>query len=240
MKFAAFDIEIAKILPDNVSSFKDYTPLGISCAAVAFSDKPDLVFWQGVPQLSQDEAAGLVHDLQNLVDDGYTLLTWNGCSFDFCVLAQESGLLEACSRFALNHVDLMLTVTFTKGHYLGLHKALTGAGLSGKIKSVTLSDGTTINNMDGAMAPQLWAEGEHRAVLEYLEGDVAQLIELAKVIQNHRSIRWTSNSGRPQSVPVGKFLLVKECFGIPEPNVSWMSDPPTREQFVEWIPRSLR
>ncbi|MBN1305688.1 MAG: hypothetical protein JXA13_14720 [Anaerolineales bacterium] len=236
MKLAAFDIEISKILPANVTNFKEHAPLGISCAAAAFSDKPEVTFWQGVPKLNRSEAGQLVGELMQFVDEDYTLLTWNGCSFDFFVLGQESGLVEECGRLALNHIDLMLLVAFTKGHYLGLDKALAGAGLSGKLKTVTLSDGTTIKDMDGAKAPQLWAAGEHQAVLEYLQGDVSQLIKLADAIKRHKAIRWTSNSGRPQSVPAERLLPVRECFNIPEPDVTWMSNPPARAQFVDWIP----
>jgi hypothetical protein len=142
--------------------------------------------------------------------EGYTLLTWNGCSFDFHVLAQESSLFNECGDLALNHIDLMLIVTFTKGYFLGLDKALAGAGVKGKVKNVTLSNGTLLNDMSGAKAPQLWADGEYQVVLEYLRADVTQLIELAKVIETKKSFQWKSNSGRTQSFPIEKFLVVKE------------------------------
>lgn len=236
MKFAAFDLETAKLLPEDVSDIKEYAPLGISCAAVAFSDKDDVIFWQGAPKLSIDDCKNLVGNLHSLMDEGYTLLTWNGCSFDFFVLAQESGLLEECGNIALNHVDLMMIVTFTKGYFLGLDKALSGAGIKGKVKKVTLSNGTKLSNMNGAQAPKLWADGEHQAVLEYLRADVTQLIELAKVVAQRKSIQWKSNSGSPQSVSVNKFYLAKECFNIPQPDVTWMDNPPSRKDFTNWIP----
>ena len=237
MKFAAFDLETSKLIPENVSDIKDYAPLGISCAAVAFSDKDDVIFWQGVPQLSKDDCRTLVGNLQEIVNEGYTLLTWNGCSFDFFVLAKEFGLVEECGSFALNHVDLMMIVTFTKGYFLGLDKALAGAGVKGKVKKLTLSDGTKLDDMSGAKAPQLWADGEYQAVLEYLRADVTQLIELAKVIEQRKSIQWNSNSGRPQYVSVDRFFLAKDCFNIPKPDVSWMENPPSRKGFINWIPK---
>lgn len=236
MKLTAFDLEIAKILPENAKNLFEYAPLGISCAALAFRDKSDVVFYQGIPQLSKKESQALTTDLMNHVASGYTLLTWNGCNFDFRVLAQESGMYEECGELALNHVDLMLIVTFTKGWYLGLDKALSGAGVSGKVHELTLSNGDILSEMNGALAPKLWAKQEHAAVLTYLRGDVTQTLELAKVVQNSRTIRWVSESGRPQSVPVQRLLTVKECFDIPEPDTSWMTDPPKRETFVEWIP----
>ncbi len=236
MRFAAFDLETAKVLPENVADLKRYAPLGICCAAIALSDKDDVTVWHGVPQLSPDECQSIVHKLRALVDEGYTILTWNGCSFDFFVLGQESGLLDECSALALTHVDLMMYVTFSKGFYLGLDKALQGAGLVGKAKSVTLTDGTVVTDMGGAKVPQMWADGQHDAVLTYLRADVVKLIELARALETSRAMRWVSNSGRPQSVPVPRFLTVRECLRLPEPDTSWMDNPPKRADFTSWMP----
>ncbi len=236
MNLASFDLEIAKILPENVNDLLAYAPLGISCAASAFEDKSDVLFWQGFPQLSKAECQKLVQELIDCAASGYTLVTWNGCNFDFRVLAQESGMLAECGQLALNHVDLMLMVTFTKGWLLGLDKALSGAGISGKVKKLTLSNGEILSDMSGALAPGLWARQEYKAVLAYLESDVVQTLELAKVVQTSRAIRWISGNGKQQSVPAPRLLTVKECFGIPEPDTSWMTNPPKRESFVDWIP----
>ncbi|MBF9685024.1 hypothetical protein IAI30_11480, partial [Streptococcus pseudopneumoniae] len=35
MKFAAFDIEIAKELPEGCKDWREFAPLGVSCAAIA-------------------------------------------------------------------------------------------------------------------------------------------------------------------------------------------------------------
>ncbi len=236
MKLASFDLEIAKILPENVNNIIDYAPLGISCAALALDDNSDVVFWQGFPQQSKQECQKLVQELIDYVASGYTLVTWNGCNFDFRVLAQESGMVEECGKLALNHVDLMLIVTFTKGWFLGLDKALSGSGISGKVKKLTLSNGETLTNVSGALAPVLWAKQEYNAVLTYLKGDVVQTLELAKVVQSSRTIRWVTGNGKSQSVSVPRLLTVKECFDIPEPDTSWMTNPPKRKTFVEWIP----
>ncbi len=233
MKLISFDIEIAKILPEFSGNLFEHAPLGISCAAVA-SD--EVRFWSGVPQLSQEENQTLVKDLMAYAADGYTFVTWNGCGFDFRLLAQESGMVEECGELALNHVDLMLLVTFNKGWFLGLDKALNGAEIGSKVHEVKLTNGKMLHNMDGGMAPKLWADGEHDAVLTYLRGDVEQTLALAENILKTHSIRWTSGRGKPQSVSVPKLLTVRECFDIPEPDTSWMSDPPEREDFVKWIP----
>ena len=236
MKFAAFDLEITKILPENTYNLMDYAPLGISCAAVALSGHDEPIIWQGVPGMNKAQCQAMVAELGELVSSGYQLVTWNGCAFDFQVLAQESGMYGECGELALNHFDLMLFATFSKGYFLGLDKALQGAGIKEKVKQVKLKDGSMMHDMCGGKAPELWAQGEHEAVLTYLRGDVQGLLELVEVVQRQRRMNWKSNRGYAQNIRIQKLLTVKECFSIPEPDVSWMSNPPRRQQFVDWIP----
>ncbi len=240
MKIAAFDLEIAKPFPDSARDLRKYGPLGISCAGLAFDDEAEVLIWQGIPRLTKTECQAIVRDLQDKVSAGYTLVTWNGCAFDFFVLAQESDLFDECGELALNHIDLMLMVTFTKGHFLGLAKALEGAGLPGKLKQLTLSDGTVVQDMSGAKAPGLWAAGEHDAVVQYLRRDVAQLLRLAAIVRQEKAIRWISDRGNPQYLPIESLLPVRKCFKIPKPDISWMACPPKRKQFINWIPRWRR
>lgn len=233
MKLISFDLEIAKLLAAKVDDLFAHAPLGISCAAVAHDD---VRFWSGTPQLSKEECQVLVKDLLAYTTAGYTFVTWNGCGFDFRVLAQESGMVAECGQLALDHVDLMLLVTFAKGWFLGLDKALAGANIEGKVHELRLKSGETLYEMSGALAPKLWADGEHDAVLTYLRGDVDQTLALAQNVLETHSIRWTSGRGKPQSVSVPRLLTVRECFNIPKPDTSWMSEPPEREDFVKWIP----
>ena len=46
MKLAAFDLEIAKEIPAGASDGVSDAPLGVSCAAVAFSDNREVRFLQ--------------------------------------------------------------------------------------------------------------------------------------------------------------------------------------------------
>jgi hypothetical protein len=233
-KLASFDLETAKIGSFDEMDWKNPSSLGITCVAIMLNDQIDPLSWHGIPQLSQRECQEIVRKLEQVTRDGYKIVTWNGCKFDFQVLAQESGLVADCARLARDHVDLMLMVTFHKGWLLSFQKALEGAGLKGKLKKVTLTTGKVIYNMDGAMAPQLWAQGEHQAVMDYLLEDVKQLLELASVIEKRRGIHWISSSGKPQTVEVERLMTVKECLLIHEPDVSWMSNPPQRGDFVGW------
>ena len=233
MKLVSFDIEISKVLPDSSGNLFDHSPLGISCAAVAHDD---IKFWQGVPNLTKEENQSLVRELMAYAKDGYTFVTWNGCGFDFRLLAEESGMFEECGDLALNHVDLMLLVTFTKGWFLGLDKALQGTNTARKVHELELSNGEILHEISGVLAPKLWADGEHDAVLTYLRGDVEQTLALAEAVEKTRYIRWTSGRGKSQSVSVPRLKTVRECFDIPKPDTSWMTNPPQREDFVRWIP----
>jgi len=236
MKLAAFDLEIAKTIPENAPSWDPYFPLGITCAAVALEGETEPVIWQGVPQMTRTEVSAMIDALQALVADGYTLLTWNGCKFDFRMLGEESGRWDDAAALAAGHIDLMMMFTFRQGHFLGLEKALQGAGIQGKRKTVQLDNGELLHDMHGAKAPHLWAAGEIDAVLSYLRDDVLQPIHLARNIETTGRIRWTSRSGALQEAPFDRLYTVRECFDLPEPDTSWMRSPPRRGDFIDWMP----
>lgn len=240
MKYVTFDLETANDLPtdeagNTLKPWRCPTPLGISCAALAFSDKDEPKFYYGTPKLAKEEVCVMVTDMMNLVKDGYKIITWNGCSFDFSVMAIESGMLQECCELAYAHVDLMLVVTFSRGHFLGFDKALLGAGLRGKQHEGFLKDGSPAPRFSGIDMPRLWKEGETQLVLDYLGQDVIQLKDLVDALEISQRIRWISNAGKEQIVPMKEFKTVKECFDIPEPDTSWMSNPPKRGDFVEWM-----
>jgi hypothetical protein len=234
----AFDLEIAREIPDGLRDWRRIGPLGITCAA-AQGDEGFSSVWEGRPRMTRPECQELVRDLAKLVDDGSTLVTWNGCAFDFAVLAQESGMIAECAELALYHVDMMLMVTFSQGFFLALQKALLGAGLQGKLQDVTLSDGKLLKGMEGRRAPSLWNSGEYDAVLAYLRADVENTLALARYVQREQAIRWMSGRGMPQVARFDRLLTVRECFGLPQPDVSWMTNPPRRRQFVSWMPDDL-
>ncbi len=57
MRLASFDIEIAKGILE-FENWKDYSPIGITCAAVAFSDIDDVKFWNNGAQLERHQCVG--------------------------------------------------------------------------------------------------------------------------------------------------------------------------------------
>ncbi len=235
-RYVAFDIETAKILPDGVTDLLVHRPLGISCAAALAADRDEATTWCGsseshqpAQQMSQPEVQVLVRDLSSLVSDGYTLLTWNGLGFDFNVLAEESGMQDECERLALGHVDMMFHAVCVLGHFVSLQKAADGMGVKGKPEG-----------MSGAEAPAAWAAGRHQDVLDYAVHDVRATLGLARASERRREMVWITRHGAASCMPLPNgWLDVRQANALPEPDTSWMTDPPRRQQFTEWIRGSV-
>jgi hypothetical protein len=226
MKYAAFDLEIAEPME------AEYNGQHVSCAAVYTEN--GVQYFSGKPYMKPFEVGMMIGELVKLTHKGYSILTWNGLSFDFKVLAAQSQLFDVVKMLAFQHYDPMFQVLCTKGFPIGLDKACVGAGIEGKKHVVALKSGEVLTEMDGKRAPELWAAGEYKAVLEYLHDDVSQLWELAKVIESQKMIRWTSNSGRLNKMGVYKLLTVKECLDIPLPDTSWMASHIDRKSMFAW------
>ena len=226
-KYLAFDIEIAKILPEEETDWKAHKPLGITCAAAISSDGRQWL-WRANkadefrPTMSNSETSSIVFALDALVKEEYTILTWNGLGFDFDILMEESGAIE-CKRLALDHIDMMFHFFCSKGYPLGLDAASKGMGLPGKPEG-----------MDGAKAPILWGQKEYTKVLSYVTQDVKNTLALALLVEDKGELNWTSRSGNAMSWPCQKWATVKEAKTLPEPDTSWMTDPWTRSKFYGW------
>ncbi len=176
-------------------------------------------------QMSRAETQGLVHDLARFVEDGYTLLTWNGVGFDFNILAEESGLRVECKRLALAHVDMMFHVVCSRGFPIKLDKVAQGMGLPGKP-----------SGMSGSKAPALWASGHQQKVLDYCVGDCQATAAIAGAAEERGGIEWVAMSGRraTMALPNG-WLVAEEAMRLPLPDTSRMRTPLTRESFMDWI-----
>jgi hypothetical protein len=233
MSFLSFDIELCSELPDGEKNFSEMIP---SIAAIT-TNKYDLEYFYDIPFMSKETAKGLVLAMTYYQKQGILPFTWNGTAFDWPLLAQYSGLINECAELALNGVDGMLLVTFNKGYFLSLDAALIGAGLETKQHSVKLNNGLEFS-MNGRDAPRLWRDGEYEAVKKYLEGDVFRPLELIDAIQRNGGIKWISKTGRNmfQATPL---TPVKDLFSLPSPDVSWMSDPKPRKEFVNWMPKEI-
>lgn len=230
-KYLAFDIETAKILPENYEDLHSHRPLGISCAAVLESDKDKpLTFCttntDGSPaaQMNREDLGKLIDYLLDRQEAGYTIVTHNGLGFDFNILAEESGKTDECKALALNHVDMMFHIFCEKGFGVALNAA---AKAIGKSKP---------EGMSGSLAPRLWDEGEHQKVLDYVAQDCLLTLEVAHKSEQDGTFQWITRKGKPafMSLPDG-WLTVEKAMKLPDPDTSWMDNPWPRSKFVDWL-----
>ena len=233
-KYLAFDIEIAKILPRDVDDLKAHRPLGISCAALLAEDEDQPHLWcsnnpDGSPasRTSRDDLGELVDFLKRQVADGYTILTWNGLSFDFDILAEESGRLADCRQLAVDHVDMMFHVFCLKGFPVALDAAAKAINSPGKPPGI-----------DATMVPRLWAAGDTKTVLDYVANDCKITLEVARVSERQRRFAWLTRRGTASDFYLsgGRWKTVQDAMRLPEPDTSWMSKPPwPRSRFTSWL-----
>lgn len=225
-KYLAFDIEIFKSIPEGVTDWKGLRPLGISCAAAIATGDEKTTLWRsaGDGPMTVAECRTMLAHLAGMHAKGYRLLTWNGLSFVFDVLAEESQMHQLCADLAMSHIDMMFHFFCLKGFPVGLNACAKGCGLPGKTEG-----------MDGAKAPELWAAGEYEKVLEYVGQDVITTLAVAEAVERQKGFEWTAKSGRRNSIRINEWKPVKECLELPEPDNSWMSDPWQRSKFTGWM-----
>jgi RNase_H superfamily len=231
-KYLAFDIETTKIQPPNQYDWKPSRPLGISCMATFLSGADKPLFWHGgsthrhpANEMHRQEVQRLVKYLEDRVECGYTVVTWNGLGFDFDILAEESEMLERCRRLAINHVDMMFHAVCRLGHGMSLESAAKGMEVAGKDK-----------RLYGALAPQFWAYGWREEVLEYVGRDVQTILELAEICEVRGFLRWVTHSGggRKMVLPDG-WLPVCVAKKLPITGRSWMWPHWSRTRFTNWL-----
>ena len=243
MAFVAFDVEIAKPVPDGPDILA-HRP-GIACAAIARegedrasilfdpSDAPEL-FDPAKKALTRDGSLRILAALEAAAARGDTLVTWNGAGFDFRLLADETGRHADCARLVMASVDMMFQVLCDRGHPLSLDAALKGAGLPPKMNEVTLRSGEAVH-IGGADAPTYWQAGEYAAVATYCAADAERTAALAAACQRSRQLAWVSQKGRPNQVYLRTgWLTVEQCLALPLPDTSWMTNPIRREDVLAW------
>jgi hypothetical protein len=230
---ASFDIEIYKEI-DKDHSVESILPVGITCAAIKLEGVKKILFYFGFPYMNKQQCINMLNDLIQ-INKFYTFLTWAGTGFDFKVLAYETEDFDRCGFLALNHIDMMLEIVFRKGWFVALDSALKGMNIKSKLHKIILDNGNK-SKMSGKQAPNFWKQGEYSAVLHYLKYDVIRPLQLAKKIQQIQALQWLSKKGKPQNISIEYLRIVKDLFTIPIPDTSWMTDPPKRSQFIDWIP----
>ncbi len=229
-KYLAFDIETAKILPENFGDLHDHRPLGITCMATWCSDESSArTFYSknsdGTPasQMTKEDVAAFVEHLKEKLQEGYTIITHNGLSFDFVIVAEESGKIDDCRDLAMTHVDMMYHFFCGKGFGIGLNAAAKAIGVSKPA------------NVDGSVAPRLWKEGDYQTVLDYVAQDCRLTLDVAEASEKAKKISWITKRGTTShfELPNG-WLTVEEAYLLPLPDTSWMDNPWPRSRFTEW------
>jgi hypothetical protein len=230
-KFLAFDIETAKILPEDFGDLMAHRPLGITCVATLAADEPDArrCFSEescGKPaaQMSRADLSQFVDFLIDRTAAGYTIVTLNGLGFDFNILAEESGRLDDCRRLALDHVDMMFQIFCERGFGVGLNAAALALGLSKP------------EDVDGSVAPRLWSEGRHDVVLDYVACDCKLTLEIATTSEETGAFVWITKRGKRSrhDLPTG-WLTAEQDLALPLPDTSWMDTPWPRTKFTNWL-----
>ncbi|GJQ59695.1 MAG: hypothetical protein D8M57_12125 [Candidatus Scalindua sp. AMX11] len=229
--YLAFDIETAKILPENFGDLHDHRPLGISCAATWCSNKPTAETFYSknadgspAPQMTAQDLTAFVEHLKEKSNSGYTIITHNGLGFDFDILAEESGQTDDCRGLARNHVDMMFHFFCGKGFAIGLNAAAKAIGISKPA------------NVDGSVAPQLWKDGDYQTVLDYVAQDCRLTLDIAEASEKDKRIGWITKRGTKSyfELPTG-WLTVEEACKLPLPDTSWMDTPWPRSKFTSWV-----
>ena len=231
-KFAALDLETRELI-DNDKQGLEKGSLGITCIGLLLSGQQSPEMWYGkgpneqiAGQMTRDQLSDFVDRLKFLVDDGFTIATWNGLSFDFRVLAAESGRFEDCRALAKGHVDMMFNIFCEKGWPVGIAQVASGMGLKGKTQG-----------MDGREAVRIWNEEPHRRqeVIQYAANDVDMTLKLAELGSKQKVLRWSSLRGKPQQLSLPRGWLTCELANrLPEPDNSWMDEPLERSKFTDW------
>lgn len=230
-KYCGFDIETAKILPDNFGDLHDHRPLGISCAAFWCEDEDNAEIFYSKDSNGNAAYKMSVEDLSIFIDrlieknkQGYDIVTHNGLGFDFDILAEESGRDEDCRRLALDHTDMMFHFFCGKGFVIGLNAAAKSIGISKPA------------NVDGSVAPQLWKQGDYQTVLDYVAQDCRLTLDVAITSEKNKKITWVTRKGSTAyfAIPNG-WLNVKEAMELPLPDTSWMDNAWERSKFSGWL-----
>ena len=243
MAFVAFDVEIAKPVPDGPDILV-HRP-GIACAAIAREGDerasilfdPDVspeMFDPAAKTMTREGALRILGALEEAAGRGDRVVTWNGAGFDFRLLADETGRHTDCVRLVMKSVDMMFQVLCDRGHPLSLDAALKGAGLPPKVDQVTLRSGAPVH-INGAEAPQYWQAGEYGAVMAYCAADAERTAALAVACRQSRRLAWTSQKGKPNQIYLRSgWLTVEQCLALPLPDTSWMTRPMTRDDVLAW------
>ena len=171
--------------------------------------------------------AELVSFMEEDGDNGRSVVSYNGSSFDFKMLAHQAtdpALKQRIKTLALNHFDLHLACMIERGHRLkldGLAKATLGAAKSGS----------------GLDAIKYWRAKEYQKLFEYCQQDVELLRDLYNLAKNGDSLRFESSKGNVFDVDLRATIDVtaEELSKQMPKQQDWMRTAPSLTKVFDWI-----
>lgn len=225
LQYVAFDLEIAKEIPEGTKDWNALRPLGISCAATLCSDGTSLL-WHGpeqkdgmlAGQMSAEQCRHLAEYLILMQSKGYPILTYNGLGFDFRTLCEECRFEEMDPRedaiwSLVKFVALSDDIRYASKPSIGKGQLINAAlnhidimfaffaskgfaiGLDAAAKGMGLPGKS--EGMHGSLAPKLWKSGreEQDAILAYCAQDVRTTADLYEAILAKGKLTWRTRRG---------------------------------------------
>lgn len=226
MKYIGWDIEIEKDVQEG-TNWKNIRPLGITCASAVADDFVE-PWWGGKSEskynsrMSPKECLEMMLFLKSKTPE-YTIVTWNGLAFDFDVAAEECLNKQLGIEMALNHMDIMYQFFCQNGFPVGIDAVCKGSGLPSKIEG-----------MHGDLAPQMWRDGRYQEVIDYNIQDSRMALNVSNFIEAKHGLYWITKKGINKYKYIGNLLKVKDCSNIILPDQSWMTNPMSKEDYLNW------
>ena len=223
--YVYFDIETFNILNENTQD--------ISCVAIKSSDdRMHIIYNYNGEKLSKSQAAFALKYLYENMLSGYSVVSWNGLSFDIPLLAQISGEYKLAIELAKGHYDVMFQVLCLQGYGVSLGSVAKAMKIPGKLGGLKSNE-----------VPALWESGQIDKVLAYVIQDLNLTASIVDAIVQRGEIIWISSKGAEKSLILKQLNNVSECLLLPKPNIEWM-DSKGREQwnrnkFYSWFDRYL-
>ena len=213
---AAFSVEISNDIPLHTKDWNEYRPFKFLCGSIKFSN-------EDVGYRTFQTAQSMLDYLLLFCDSN--MYSWNGLGFGFAVLADSVNRPFLCSQFAKNHTDMMFDFFCRHGYPISLMSVAKGFGFDKEVEAIIFRN----NNVAD------WAKRGQNDLIEELSRMKADLIlRVVEKAEDSGGLVWINGRGERAMETIDHFHPVHEAILLPEPDVSWMSDPMSRESFTKW------
>jgi len=217
---AVFSVEISNEIPDTVKDWEKYRPFKFLCGSIAYSSSTH----QGVNFFIYDDPTMLLQRINTGIAGG-RLYSWNGLGFGFVALADSTGCIEDCARFANLHTDVMFDFFCRHGYPISLLSVAHGFGFDDEVERIMTNNSKVCG----------WAkEGRTEEIALHSRMKTVLILRVVEKIEESHGIVWINSRGQLSMETIEYLHPVCEAFHLQEPDMSYMSDPKTRESFISW------